>query len=548
MATLIDGDHTGEALLGSIFEGRYKVESVLGTGGMGTVYKATQLSVGRPVAIKILHDKMTRSLKHAARFQQEARTIASIQSPHSVRLVDFGQADEGQFYLVMEYVDGRSLKQLIVREAPLPIETVVAICRPILQVLVEAHGKGIVHRDLKPENIYLAEVSGKKNFVKVLDFGIAKVADNVITDVDLTQAGEIIGSPRYMSPEQALGREITPHADLYSLGAMMYEMLCGRPLFKADSKSGYVVAHATAIPDWPMRDGEPLRGALADLVMRCVEKNPRLRPTSASEALEELEAAHLVDTDHGDEQMIAHGARKRPSQSVRVSPPPLPDPMEVTYDKNKAAKGRSWILLAALAFVVAGIGAYFVVASSSDEPDPGTASADKVLVESSAAQVEQANAKIAELEAAQAKAEEAALARDAELAAARAAAEEAAAQKVAEAEARAAKAAAEAAEIAKAAELAKAAAVPTPAPAIVHAPAAAPSPQQFSTVVRASPSGASIYVGGRLVGRGRATVTWQSNERPPTVVVKKKYHGRRSFRLSESDNGGTRRVTLRANF
>ncbi len=282
---------TTSDLSGTTFQGRYRIEEMLGSGGMGAVYRATQLSVDRPVALKVIHSKLADNMSDVARFQQEARAIAALHHPNIVSLIDFGQADTGELFLVMEHLQGMSLGRLIRKEAPLSAERVIHITRQIFEALHQAHSNEIVHRDMKPENIFVSEMGRKGDFVKVLDFGIAKVNKNdgaVLTSI--TQTGTIVGSPRYMAPEQARGREVTGQTDLYAVGAMMYEMVTGKPVFDAASATDCVIMHVTQAPPRPVVNGEYVSGPLVGLILSLLEKDPESRPPGAEVCLQQLEA------------------------------------------------------------------------------------------------------------------------------------------------------------------------------------------------------------------------------------------------------------------
>ncbi|MGM0577563.1 MAG: protein kinase domain-containing protein [Myxococcota bacterium] len=280
-----------DPLVGTVFDERYRVDAVLGRGGMGAVYRAVQLAVNRPVALKVLRPELAQELKEVARFQQEARAVAALNHPNTIRLFDFGQVDDGSLFLVMEYLEGEPLGALLKREAPLEPARVVRLAEQILESLAEAHAHGIVHRDMKPANLFLTEVFGKRDFVKVLDFGIAKVEGDRAAEGRLTGTGVAIGSPRYIAPEQACGREVTGQADLYALGAILYELLTGGPVFRRRTATDYMLAHIKEQAPPPTLDGEPLRGPLPDLIMRCLDKLPSRRPDGAEGALEAVRRA-----------------------------------------------------------------------------------------------------------------------------------------------------------------------------------------------------------------------------------------------------------------
>src|SRR5580658_265550 len=232
------------SLLGTILSGRYRIDKIIGEGGMGVVYAAEHLHIRKRVAVKILHPEMSRMPEVVARFEREAMAAAHIDHPNVAAATDFGKLDDGSFFLVLEYVEGRSLRDLIV-EGRLPLVRALHIMEQIAGALGRAGAMGIVHRDLKPENVMLIQRDGTPDFVKVLDFGIAKVPLEGLTAADvtrgpaqpvLTQLGMVYGTPEYMAPEQALGQPVDVRADLYALGIMTYEMLTGVRPFEHESK------------------------------------------------------------------------------------------------------------------------------------------------------------------------------------------------------------------------------------------------------------------------------------------------------------------------
>ncbi|HEV2765329.1 MAG TPA: protein kinase [Pyrinomonadaceae bacterium] len=265
-----------------IIAGRFRIECEIGTGGMGTVYRATQLGLERPVAIKIIKPEYAFDPDVADRFMREARTMARLRHPHAAMIFDAGRLADGRPFIVMEYVEGHTLAETLAREGRFDPERAVAVASDILDVLDEAHRLGIVHRDLKPSNIMLGPAG-----VCVLDFGIAKVlataADATRTHAT-TESGLVIGTPRYMSPEQCMGRKVGAASDLYSVGVMIYEMLAGRPPFTDQLSSAVLVKQATAPPP-PLVGLRPeLPRALAMFVHTLLAKNPAHRPASAEDA------------------------------------------------------------------------------------------------------------------------------------------------------------------------------------------------------------------------------------------------------------------------
>ncbi len=217
------------ALIGSELGGRYRIVRRIGAGGMGTVYEAIVRNTGARVAIKTLHAGEGGHQK-AARFRREARAIAAIEHPAVLRTFDVGTTEDGSPYLVMELLSGRTLASLVERVGKLPIPIALAIVEQILEGLVAAHVAGVVHRDLKPENVFLhvgATSTGPRTTVKIVDFGIAKLVEGLET-ARLTATGTVLGTPEYMSPEQAAGGAVDARADVYATGLLTYEMLCGR--------------------------------------------------------------------------------------------------------------------------------------------------------------------------------------------------------------------------------------------------------------------------------------------------------------------------------
>jgi tRNA A-37 threonylcarbamoyl transferase component Bud32 len=265
-----------------IIAGRFRVECEIGRGGMGTVYRASHLGLERPVAIKILKQEFAAHPEIADRFMREARTMARLKHPRGAMIFDAGHLADGRPFIVMEYVEGSTLAEALAREGQFEPERAVRIVSEICDVLSEAHALGIVHRDLKPSNIILNERG-----VCVLDFGIAKVLQDsteVTRTHPTTESGLVIGTPRYMSPEQCLGHRVGPATDLYSVGVLLYEMLAGRPPFVDHLSSVVLVKQATAQPPALLSLRPDLPRALALAVHTLLAKNPAQRPASAAEA------------------------------------------------------------------------------------------------------------------------------------------------------------------------------------------------------------------------------------------------------------------------
>jgi serine/threonine-protein kinase len=282
-------------MLGRVLAGRFTILARLGAGSMGTVYRARQAPMGREIALKILRSDRSFDEGSRARFLREARANSLLTSPHTVTVFDFGQTEEGEFFLAMELLEGESLGQRIRRLGRVDVDATLEMARQALRSLSEAHAKGIVHRDLKPDNLFFARVSTKDGYeeiVKVLDFGIAKMLngdDEAMSPVE-TQAGTVFGTPRYMSPEQAQGKPLDPRTDLYSLGVILYHMLSGRPPF-ADEDAIVVMAHHIKTAPPPIRAIAPDAGVPREvdaLVQRALSKDPAARFESAEAMAVEL--------------------------------------------------------------------------------------------------------------------------------------------------------------------------------------------------------------------------------------------------------------------
>lgn len=267
--------------------GRFRIEREIGTGGMGAVYLATHLGLDRPVAVKIIKREFAGDADVTDRFLREARTMAKLRHPHAAMIFDAGNLPDGRHFIVMEFVEGETLSQVLAREGRFPASRAVQIATQVCDVLEEAHRLGIIHRDLKPSNILI----GRRG-VCVLDFGVAKVlassAESTMTYAS-TGSGQLIGTPRYMSPEQCLGQRVGARSDLYSLGVLLYEMLAGRPPFVDPLQSALLVKQATApAPPLPkLRQDIPRPLALA--VHTLLAKRPEDRPRTAAAAKALLE-------------------------------------------------------------------------------------------------------------------------------------------------------------------------------------------------------------------------------------------------------------------
>jgi serine/threonine protein kinase len=241
-----------------ILNGQFQILQKIGSGGMGSVYKALQPAMNRMVAVKILHPKLTSRKDLASRFRREARAMSHLTHPNTVKVFLYGELEDGSLYIVMEFLEGKNLNQTVRSEGPMPVERAIPILVQVCNALEEAHRAGIIHRDLKPENIFLCQQGGIKDYAKVLDFGLAKVTEREMRpgSVILTQEGMVFGTPEFMSPEQAQGKTLTPASDLYSLAVILYEALTGKLPFVAKNAMEYIQLHVTAKPT-PIQDNAP---------------------------------------------------------------------------------------------------------------------------------------------------------------------------------------------------------------------------------------------------------------------------------------------------
>jgi serine/threonine-protein kinase len=282
-----------DPLVGRVLDGKYEILSRLGEGGMGSVYLARRVHIGDEVAVKVLHAKFVDDETLVERFRREARAAAQLQHPNVVTIHDYGEGHdpEGFAYIVMELVRGVSLRELLRREGHLDVPRAVALMRDICAGVGAAHRRGIVHRDIKPDNIIVLppDEEGERERVKVVDFGIAKLRD-MAGDSTLTQTGAMVGTPFYMSPEQCRGEALDARADVYSLGALLYEMLAGQPPFVATSITGVISKHLTEPPP-SVPDNLKVPHALEAAIARALDKNPEARPRDAIEFAREVQAA-----------------------------------------------------------------------------------------------------------------------------------------------------------------------------------------------------------------------------------------------------------------
>ncbi len=287
-----------DPLLGKVLAGKYKVLERIGSGAMGSIYRAEHTALSKPVVIKVLHRHLVGDESHIKRFHREARAASRLNQPNCINVLDYGQTEDGWLYICMEFVSGKDLCRILFEEKHLDPERTVRIASQVLDALDEAHSQGVIHRDLKPENIMIERLRMNPDFVKVLDFGIAKIRD---TDGQgdssgfKTATGMVFGTPEYMSPEQVRGEDLDGRSDLYSLGIVLYQMLTGDLPFTGESVLEIATKHLTE-PPVPLQERRPdIPPALCAVVHRLLEKKREHRYTTAAEAKAALVASLAGD-------------------------------------------------------------------------------------------------------------------------------------------------------------------------------------------------------------------------------------------------------------
>lgn len=300
--------------------GQYTLEGQIGEGGMGTVYRASHAMLRRPTAIKILQARMASSPEYVARFEREVQLTSELTSPNTITIYDFGRTPDGKLYYAMEYLDGVDLHTLMEGTGPLPEGRVIYILRQVCASLSEAHGRGLVHRDIKPSNLMVCNRGGVFDFVKVLDFGLAKpFRSGKGPEAVLTARDSTIGTPQYMSPEALMaGGVVDARSDIYSLGAVAYLLLTGTDVFPSDSIFEIASQHINQEAEWPSkRLGRPISSDLESAIMKCLEKGAERRWQTAAELSQVLAACREAGTwtqDHARRWWNENAARIRLAQ------------------------------------------------------------------------------------------------------------------------------------------------------------------------------------------------------------------------------------------
>jgi serine/threonine-protein kinase len=376
---------------GTVLFGKYRVDEVIGAGGMGTVVRASHLYLQQPVAIKILLPEMVGSTETVSRFLREAQATVRLRSEHIARVMDVGTMPEGAPFIVMEYLDGNDLNQILRHHGP---QTPAIVCDLMLQAcegMAEAHSLGIVHRDIKPSNFFVTRRPDGSMLLKILDFGISKHPVNV---TELTGIDTVIGTPSYMSPEQMKsGRTADARSDIWSMGVVMYQLLAGRPPFAGESYASLVLQVSS---EPPASMHVPLPAGLNDLILRCLEKDPRQRQQTVAElarmlapyATDPIQAAQCAarttrilqqKTSQGQQgsPLAAGGGRLTP---VPISPaqltprswPPSPSSTSLSHGRgqvtHRVRSGRGWMIAGITSLcAVAGAGGYIASEMRQDD-------------------------------------------------------------------------------------------------------------------------------------------------------------------------------------
>ena len=345
---------TTDSLIDRVFDRRYVIRRKLGSGGMADVYLADDQELGRRVALKLLDERHASDEQFVERFRREAQSAAGLNHPNIVSIFDRGHA-EGTYYIAMEFLDGRTLKELLVRNGPTPVPIAIDYARQILGALAFAHKNEIVHRDIKPHNI----VVGHDGRLKVTDFGIARSGAS-----QMTEAGSIVGTAQYLSPEQARGAPVDPRSDLYSLGIVLYEMLTGKVPFTGDTPVEIAMKHLSQVPDPPSKSRPEVPHELDAVVMRALAKDPDQRYASAEDMDADLArvargVAVSPETEEAMTQVLAGVGTSaltvvtRPAAGATPPAPPSYRPPGAVHDEP--ARSRSlWPWLIALGLIIGG--------------------------------------------------------------------------------------------------------------------------------------------------------------------------------------------------
>ena len=339
--------------VGTTIDGRYKIESILGEGGMGVVYASRHKVINKRVAIKVLRADLSRDHEMTERFLIEAQAASSIGHPHIVDVSDYGTMPDGSAYFVMEFLEGRSLTGALEENDRKPLSTarIIHISKQIADGLHAAHAQGIVHRDLKPDNVFIVARAQEKEFIKLLDFGIAKVATS--SEAKLTRAGTVFGTPHYMSPEQAAGAPVDHRTDIYSLGVILYEMASGKVPFDADNYMGILTQHMykAPVPIYDLLPAPEIPRPLEAIILKLLLKKPEQRYQTMLEVVADLERLEKGQMPEAVSEMMARsGVFNIPTDYFDTKPS-----IHNITAGAPAEKRKRWGVIAGLAGIVAAV-------------------------------------------------------------------------------------------------------------------------------------------------------------------------------------------------
>lgn len=355
--------------------GSYQITGLLGSGGMGKVFKAKHLKIGKEIAIKLLNKEHSADADSVARFFREARVVNEIHHENIIDTLDFGQTPEGESYLLMELLQGRSLTDALrtTSNAPMPPKRLGHIALQICSALHAAHQKNIIHRDIKTDNIFLLTRANQKDFVKVLDFGIARVAKEDASVA--TNTGTVLGTPLYISPEQALGQKVGPQSDIYSLGVMLYLMATGAAPFHDPNPISLAMLHVLMKPTPPKEKVSSIEDKLNDTILRCLEKKLPDRYASMWELAVDLGEACGMDPAPYFGLEVDKTSRQKPVVAVE---PQADNSGSLSRRLPLSKKNALWVVLSLLGLMVLGVS---WIALSKEEVQPPAASVSVTLQE-----------------------------------------------------------------------------------------------------------------------------------------------------------------------
>ena len=360
-----------DPLIGTLIAGRFQIDEMIGQGGMGKVYRARHLALDRVVCLKMLKPALLEDPTLVGRFEREAKAASRLNHPNGISVLDFGRNEaDGSLYIVMEYVQGKDLRIVLRDEWPLPETRLCNIMAQVLAALAEAHAHNVIHRDLKPENIMVEQRRDQADFVKVLDFGIAKILDSDVPG--LTRNDVVCGTPQYMAPEQATGSALDQRCDLYAVGVILYQMATGHLPFDGQNSMEVLTKHVNEQPVPPRKrqPDAPISEAMEALILRALEKDPAHRPQTAEEFRLLLQAIPQQDA----------AARLAGPTTIPASEP-VPEPAAVAAPPPSPRKGR-WVAIAAgaVALVVLAAGALLRTRQGAP-PAPAVAAASPVAAQ-----------------------------------------------------------------------------------------------------------------------------------------------------------------------